>query len=51
MLTISCYCARLGTNGMKVFLSVLEKHCVLLDLCSNVNKTVCMVFILRTSLK
>jgi len=23
---------------------VLEKHCVLLDLCCNVNKTVCMVF-------
>ena len=30
--------------AMKVLLSVLEKHCVLLDLYCNVNKTVCMVF-------
>jgi len=30
--------------AMKVILSVLEKHCVLVDLCCNVNKTVCMVF-------
>jgi len=31
-------------NFIKLYLSVLEKHCVLLDLCCNVNKTVCMVF-------
>ena len=37
--------------AMKVFLFVLEKHCVLLDLCCNVNKTVLWFFILRTSLK
>ena len=30
--------------AMKVLLTVLEKHCVLLDLYCNINKTVCMVF-------
>ena len=30
--------------AMQVLLSVLEKHCVLLDLCCNIKKTVCMVF-------
>ena len=29
---------------MQVLLTVLEKHCVLLDLCCNIKKTVCMVF-------
>ena len=30
--------------AMKVLLTVLEKHCVSLDLCCNINKTVYMVF-------
>ena len=30
--------------AMQVLLSILEKHCVLLDLCCNIKKTVCMVF-------
>ena len=30
--------------AMQVLLTVLEKHCVLLDLCCNIMKTVCMVF-------
>ena len=29
---------------MQVLLTVLEKHCVFLDLCCNIMKTVCMVF-------
>jgi len=29
---------------MQALLKVLEKYCVLLDLCCNIKKTVCMVF-------
>jgi len=30
--------------AMQALLKVLEKYCVLLDLCCNIKKTVCMVF-------